>query len=286
MNKRDNEPMTSEPRGRGRKAILNPSATAPIEVTRHRADPAVEHCVDYIWIVHWHVPDVADAESGREPAGFVQRVIPQPIIHLAAENGRLLVHGVGDTDFSRTLIGDGHVVGIAFRPAAFRAILRKSVSTITRSVVPLGDVIDIDDRPVAAALLDAARSDAEYVETANELMRGLAPQPDRTATELAELVTLAEQDQSITRAEQLATHAGVSLRTLQRNFGEYVGIGPKWVIQRFRLLDVAQVANTGANVDWAATAAALGFADQAHLTRAFTALVGQPPASYARDTRA
>lgn len=277
MKKRDNEPMSAQPPGRGRKAILNPSASAPIEVTRHRTDPEFGHWVDYVWIVHWHVPAV-------DTGGFVQRVIPQPIIHLAAENNRLLVHGVGDTDFRRTLTGDGHVVGIAFRPAAFRAILRRPVSTTTRSVRPLGDLIDFDDRPVAAALLDAARADTEHVATVDDLLRGLAPQRDRTADELAELVALAEKDQSITRAEQLASHAGVGLRTLQRSFGEYIGIGPKWVIQRFRLLDVAQVANTGADVDWAATAAELGFADQAHLTRAFTALVGTPPASYARAT--
>jgi len=30
-------------------------------------------------------------------------------------------------------------------------------------------------------------------------------------------------------------------------------------------------------------AAELGFADQAHLTRAFTAVVGTPPATYARE---
>jgi AraC-like DNA-binding protein len=36
-------------------------------------------------------------------------------------------------------------------------------------------------------------------------------------------------------------------------------------------------------VDWADLAETLGFADQAHLTRAFTAVVGTPPATYQRE---
>ena len=38
-------------------------------------------------------------------------------------------------------------------------------------------------------------------------------------------------------------------------------------------------------VDWSALARELGFADQAHLTRAFTATIGVPPAAYAREAQ-
>ena len=104
---------------------------------------------------------------------------------------------------------------------------------------------------------------------------------------VAGLVTRAESDHTIVRAEQLAAVASMSLRSLQRLFGEYVGIGPKWVIQRFRLLDAAAVANSGTrfarDVDWAALAVDLGFSDQAHLTREFSRIVGTPPASYLRS---
>jgi AraC-like DNA-binding protein len=37
----------------------------------------------------------------------------------------------------------------------------------------------------------------------------------------------------------------------------------------------------GEGVDWAALAADLGYADQAHLTRDFTATLGVPPTRYA-----
>jgi AraC-like DNA-binding protein len=97
------------------------------------------------------------------------------------------------------------------------------------------------------------------------------------------LVAAAETDRTITRAEELAGRAGLSLRSLQRLFTEYVGFGPKWVIQRYRILDAAAAAHSGEPVDWAALATELGFSDQAHLTRAFTQVVGTPPATYQRE---
>jgi transcriptional regulator GlxA family with amidase domain len=42
----------------------------------------------------------------------------------------------------------------------------------------------------------------------------------------------------VTRVERLAGELGLSMRGLQRLFAEYVGIGPKWVIRRYRLHEV------------------------------------------------
>ena len=88
---------------------------------------------------------------------------------------------------------------------------------------------------------------------------------------------------TIIRVGQVAELAGSSVRSLQRDFAEYVGASPKWVIQRCRLQDAAARAAGSEPVDWAALALELGFADQAHLTRAFAAAVGVPPATYARQ---
>jgi AraC-like DNA-binding protein len=64
-------------------------------------------------------------------------------------------------------------------------------------------------------------------------------------------------------------------------FGDYVGVSPKWVMRRARLHEAALRADGGEPVDWAALAADLGYADQAHLTREFTATIGVPPSRYA-----
>jgi AraC-like DNA-binding protein len=70
-------------------------------------------------------------------------------------------------------------------------------------------------------------------------------------------------------------------RTLQRLFADYVGVSPKWVMRRARLHEAAERADSGEPVDWAGLASDLGYADQAHLTRDFTATIGVPPGCYA-----
>ncbi|MGH3681525.1 MAG: helix-turn-helix domain-containing protein [Natronosporangium sp.] len=121
------------------------------------------------------------------------------------------------------------------------------------------------------------------VEALEDYLLGTGPVPDPTAREVTALVGEAERRSGMVGAEQLAAYAGLSLRSLQRLFAEYVGIGPKWVIQRFRILEAAAAAHAGEPTHWASLAHRLGFSDQAHLTRAFTQVVGTPPATYQRD---
>jgi AraC-like DNA-binding protein len=54
------------------------------------------------------------------------------------------------------------------------------------------------------------------------------------------------------------------------------------VIRRYRLHEVTERMARGETADWARLAAELGYADQAHLTRDFTSLFGEPPTAYAR----
>ncbi|MFD3747009.1 helix-turn-helix domain-containing protein [Nocardia sp. NPDC058633] len=86
----------------------------------------------------------------------------------------------------------------------------------------------------------------------------------------------------MTRVDALAQRFGLSMRGMQRLFAEYVGVGPKWVVRRYRLHEVTERLAHGAEIDWAALAAELGYADQAHLSRDFRAIFGEPPTRYAQ----
>lgn len=253
-------------------AIVRPSSAAPVfDVDRVPASPGLAAFVDYHWYVGWS----AD-ESHR------QQVVPQPRVHVAAEDGRLLVHGISREPFYRTLAGRGHVLGAAFHPGGFRPVLGRSVGSLSGTVRPAGELFDLDDRPAAERILDTSDV-AAMVEALEGYLTALDPPADPVVDEVRALVQEAERDRSLTRAEDLAARASTSLRSLQRLFTDYVGIGPKWVIARFRILDAAAAAHGDDPVDWAALAADLGFADQAHLIRAFTSVVGTPPATYRRE---
>jgi AraC-like DNA-binding protein len=253
-------------------AILRPrDAEHALTVDRLSPGSRLAPFVDYFWYVGWRLDEPHE-----------QQVVPQPRIHAAAEDGRLLVHGISRTPFVRRLTGTGHTLGVAFHPGGFRAFLRSSVGALSDRVLPAGELFDVDDRSVADAIL-GTNDLTTMVAALEEYLLALEPLADPVAAEVRALVDLAENDHGLTRAETLADRAGMSLRSLQRLFTEYVGIGPKWVIQRYRILDVAAAAHGGDPVDWAALAVELGFSDQAHLTRTFTQVVGTPPATYRRE---
>ena len=125
-----------------------------------------------------------------------------------------------------------------------------------------------------------APTDTAMVTDAEEFLTRVLPGRDLVAESVADLVSMINGDPSLTRVDQLAAVSGLSVRRLQRLFAEYVGVGPKWVMRRARLHEAAQRADRGDVTDWAAIAADLGYADQAHLTREFTALIGVPPTRY------
>ena len=261
---------------RAQAAILQPrQAEDRLLVGRVQATPDLAAWVDYFWWVRW-----------RTPEPHVQDVVPRPVVHVSAElvdgEPRLLVHGVHRRMFRRVLEGEGQTVAIGFRPAGFRPFLGSDVAALTDREEPAARVLGADDRPVAEAVLGCDRPE-DGADVLARWLRDRRPEPDPLAERLAALVERAEEDTTLLRAEQLADLEGVSLRTLQRWFGAYVGVGPKWVVQRFRLLDVTAAAHASGDVDWAELAARLGYADQSHLIRAFTRLVGHPPAAYVRE---
>ena len=90
-------------------------------------------------------------------------------------------------------------------------------------------------------------------------------------------------DRTITRVDQIADQFTMPARQLQRLFREYVGVTPKWVIQRYRLIEAAERLAAGAVADFAGLALDLGYADQAHFIRDFKKIVGRAPAGFARN---
>ena len=74
---------------------------------------------------------------------------------------------------------------------------------------------------------------------------------------------------------------------MQRLFRRLVGVGPKWVLRRYRLHDAIAAIDSdpGVTSDLAGLAAALGWSDQSHFNRDFSAAVGVSPQAYAARPR-
>jgi AraC-like DNA-binding protein len=180
------------------------------------------------------------------------------------------------------IAGEGRVIGVGFRPGGFRPFLGAPLSTITGRMLGVDEVFGPAGRALGAEIFD--RPDAgDALGRLESFLLGRCPEvPDPQAERAARMVEHIAARPALVRVGELAADLGMGPRSLQRLFQEYVGIGPKWVIRRYRMLEAAERAAAGTGVDWAELAAELGYADQAHFTRDFTASVGTSPARYAR----
>lgn len=236
--------------------------------------------VEHFWSVRWDL-------RGREP--YLQEVLPHPSIHIVVETGSsgpsARVLGVVRRKFTKLLEERGSAFGIKFRPGAFAPFLDGPVSLLTDRSVELDEIFGADGAALAEAIM-AAEEDEERMARGVDFFRARLPEPDPRVALAGRLVELIVSDREILKVDHVVERHGVNKRVLQRLFDRYVGVSPKWVIQRSRLHEVAERLAAERIDEWAGLAVELGYFDQAHFIRDFRRVVGISPAEYMRRERA
>ncbi len=250
------------------------AAAARFTLNRYPPPADLVPFVDFCWVVRWDL-------RGQPP--HEQAILPHPNVNLAFEAAGAAVYGVDTKVFTRRLAGAGKALGVRFRPGGFRPFYGNSVRALNDRVIPARRTFGPAADEACALVMAAGADDTAMVAAAAGLLRGFGSAADAVVDQVAGLVKRITEDPGLRRVAQLAELSGLPERRLQRLFAGYVGVSPKWVMRRARLHEAALRAEAHglAAVDWASLACDLGYADQAHLTRDFTATLGIPPARYA-----
>jgi AraC-like DNA-binding protein len=236
--------------------------------------PELAPYVHHFWSVRWALRAPFAAETLPYPAAQITVVN-------AARRTRATVTGVPRGRIASGLEGHGWKLGISFRPAVFQPLLGASMATITDRIVPLAEVLGPRGAITAwtRAVAEARELEEKIAIAETFLGPRLGPLPP-SLVRVRDLVERMANDRSILRVEDACAASGLDARALQRAFRTYVGVSPKWVIQRFRLHEAAAQLASRQPPELAALAAALGYADQAHFTRDFKRMVGETPRSF------
>ncbi|MFJ9829171.1 DUF6597 domain-containing transcriptional factor [Streptomyces sp. NPDC101160] len=299
---------------RDTRGIVDPAELlARVRFRRHLPAPALRPYLEHYWLIDWDL---------TEP--YASQVVPHPSVNVVFERSSetgdsAVVSGIGLELFTKKLTGTGRVCGVQFRPGGFRPFAPAlPVSHWTGRIAPLAEAFPGAGAvreagpgpgpgqgagpgqgpgpgawpgvgPEGMAQVLAPADDPARVAALDAFLLAHGPVADPAAEQAMALVDLVRTDRTLRRVSALARTAGLSARSLQRLFASHVGVGPKWVILRYRIHEALERADgSGANPpnsappDWARLAAELGYSDQAHLVRDFTATVGVPPTAYAR----
>lgn len=266
--------MSKEPRAGKPRGILNPRAgKEKFRLSRRLPSADLTVLVEHFWIVEWDL---------RGQAPYLSETLPHPSVHLVVEESKSGVFGVMRGKFSRVLEDEGRVLGIKFRPAGFHPFLGSPVSGLTDRVTGLRNVFGTEGEVYEEAIL-ALENDRERVETAEAFLRERVPERDENVEAVNRIADRIAADRELTKVDDVANSLHLSKRTLQRLFERYVGVGPKWVIRRYRLHEAADRLADGEAVDLPEMALDLGYFDQAHFIKDFKAIVGVSPKEYARS---
>jgi AraC-like DNA-binding protein len=225
--------------------------------------------VEHYWAVTWeHQPRL------------IRETVPHPSVHLVLEPGKSELHGIHLRRLTRLIEGSGRVLGIKFRPGGFRAFVNESVAQFTGKIVHPSTVFGPSIHRLEADATACAVTGVAF-EHVDAFLTQFAPTPTKELSTVTDIIQSIVSDHSITRVEMLVPRLRVGVRQMQRVFREYVGVSPKWVIQRYRLIEaVERVRDREEPVNFAELAVDLGYSDQAHFIRDFKKLVGKPPAEY------
>jgi AraC-like DNA-binding protein len=224
------------------RGVLDPvAARARFSLALHGPAAELADAVERHWVVRWDL-------NGREP--YVQDVLPHPCVNLAFEPGRSGVFGIPIRRFRRELSGAGAALGTRLRPGALSLLSNLEAWQLTDRLRSLGEVLGSEGERLEREVLahdDIAGGIAAVESFLRRRLQPLEPRA-RLVQEVIDGMLVSPHDTTVT---QLAARHGVVPRTLQRAFRRYVGVGPKWVLQRYRMHEAAERMLMDPNVDLA-----------------------------------
>ncbi|MFT4134039.1 helix-turn-helix domain-containing protein [Labrys sp. (in: a-proteobacteria)] len=175
--------------------------------------------------------------------------------------------------------GAAECIQINFTPLGGRLFFGLPMSELADSMVALDDLADAGINRFARRLADLncweARLDLAQHFVATRLGRASQANP-ATGWAFCQLMRKGGD----VRIGALAEKLDWSRRRLVASFREEIGLPPKSVSRIIRFNAAQDLATKGTATGWADIAAACGYADQAHLTREFTALAGCSPTAW------
>lgn len=244
-------------------------------------DPRLTRWVDRYWSVRWEfaVGEVFHTSTLDDPS--IHLTVERGGVHRAGTNGAgVWVTGpVSRGRFEVSLTDAGGVVGVKFRVGGVVAFGDRDLGAVRDRTVParawFGERTPAGDLPLdaqrAASVLDA-------------WLLSLAPrEPSGSASFRHALEVLESPD--VTSLAALAERTGMSVRTLQRLFRRFAGVGAKRMLVRARVMDAVAAIDRGDPRSMTALASDLGWFDQPHFVRDFRTITGETPGGYAERDR-
>lgn len=239
-----------------------------------RQIPAPKELADFVsgfWSVQWDLPD------GKI---FQHANLPHPVQHVVLDPQRGSgLFGCTQGRFDYEIQGKGRVLGARLHPGALCSLYARSARNLTDSSVLLEEVLCVNIKELEDLLwLDSAPVQA--VSALKEIIKAHAKPLPKSAQKARLMIEYIIGEKQVVKVKSLAETFDMDVRALQRLFEKYVGVTPKWIIDRYRMFEALDALNRQEIVDLSDLALQLDYTDQAHFSTQFKKLTGVSPGRY------
>ncbi len=234
------------------------------------AEP-LQPAIEFYWLITWDL---------RDKPPYQQANLPHPSQHIVIDTSHDTgVFGINTGVFYYTLQETGRVFGIKFRPGAFADFFRYNPSRLLNTHTDIEPFLKQSDHQLEAQLR-SAEDPKDFARHIDKLLISHQQPLTTKAQDANALVELIAKSEEINNLTDLSQASGFQTRTIQRLFQSHIGINPKWVIERYRMLAAVDTINSGRSLNLTDLAQSLGYFDHAHFSRAFKKLTGHTPSYY------
>ena len=257
-----------------------------MQYAEHSPIPELTPVVELVWTLSGDAATLGPDTQPILPDGR-----PELILHFGDEFER--VHADGRVERQPKIIFAGQlksqlllrptgaigVLGVRFHPYGAAALFKTPQDELAGLTIG----VDALDKPLSRALSEVRESAADLddaiMRLQQELLQWMAP--ENVDPRIRNAVQTIDRQRGLVSIDDLAAGVSMTRRHLERKFLKTVGITPKRLarITRFqhalKILDGSDTGSPGTR-----TAAACGYADQAHFIRDFRDLAGCPPGEH------
>ena len=234
--------------------------------------------------------------AGEQSRTSVEKILPGPETSLWVNLNRDTFRSFSDTGQVRRVPGamvagpagrasviefeEGHAhVSVTFALGAAHGFLTPPLALLRDDLVPLEALYDRLGACLRERLLEAPTPRDALAVMENFLLRQMTGVLGPDPAVIAAAGALSRR----APVREVSDGLGLLPRTLRRRFTAQVGLTPKRFARIQRLQRLVRDLDGQTQVDWAATAARHGYADQPHLADEFRELVGVTPIGYLRS---
>ena len=261
-------PSNVKPRG-----LLNESVSIKqFKLDYYVAPEGLQELVSSVWHVSWDLP------PGHS---YLQSNLPHPVQHIVLDPLRGSgLYGCVTKRFDYEISNTGEVLGFKLFPGMGRAFVDMNLSNLTDDRLPLEELIGTEFTALSESALDGNTAITTVLDSVAEILAQRVGKISQPMIDVCRAVKLIENVKEICRVTDLVDYLEMSVRQIQRQFSTYVGVSPKWVIDRYRILEAVTEMNSGEHTDVLELAIKLGYSDQSHFSNKFKKISGFTPVAY------